>query len=177
MVYWKVSKEKELVKEYAKANNISEERALNIFARDIVGEGRPITSFRLSDIPKTITKYMQPSITGAMKYAKPLSDKTAPGQKSEKEIAAEMRSYFDYVKGGGGRVWANRCQTTVHRANYNWDLPYSLGQTVRVGYGDEVTLPGQETIVIDADFTEDKIPGCVITGVNPKLKDMQNFTH
>ena len=80
-------------------------------------------------------------------------------------------------KGGGGRVWANRCQTTVHRANYKWDLPYSLGQTVRVGYGDEVTLPGQETIVIDADFTEDKIPGCVITGVNPKLKDMQNFDY
>ena len=80
-------------------------------------------------------------------------------------------------KGGGGRVWANRCQTTVHRANYKWDLPYSLGQTVRVGYGDEVTLPGQETIVIDADFTEDKIPGCVINGVNPKLKDMQNFDY
>ena len=80
-------------------------------------------------------------------------------------------------KGGGGRVWANRCQTTVHRANYKWDLPYSLGQTVRVGYGDEVTLPGQETIVIDADFTEDKIPGCIINGVNPKLKDMQNFDY
>ena len=74
-------------------------------------------------------------------------------------------------------MWANRCQTAVHRANYNWDLPYSLGQTVRVGYGDEVTLPGQETIVIDADFTEDKIPGCVINGVNPKLKDMQNFDY
>ena len=80
-------------------------------------------------------------------------------------------------KGGGGRVWANRCQTTVHRANYNWDLPYSLGQTVRVYYGDEVTLPGQETVVIDADFTEDKIPGCVINGVNPKLKDMQKFDY
>ena len=74
-------------------------------------------------------------------------------------------------------MWANRCQTTVHRANYNWDLPYSLGQTVRVYYGDEVTLPGQETVVIDADFTEDKIPGCVINGVNPKLKDMQKFDY
>ena len=103
--FYDEAKEKELVKEYAKANNISEERALNIFARDIVGEGRPITQFRLSDIPKTITKYMQPSATGAMKYAKNLSDKTAPGQKSEKQIAAEMRSYFDYVKGGGGRIY------------------------------------------------------------------------
>jgi hypothetical protein len=80
-------------------------------------------------------------------------------------------------KGGGGRVWANRCQTSVHRSNYNWDSPYSLGQTVRVYYGDEITLPGQETIVIDADFTEDKIPGCIINGVNPKLKDMQNFDY
>jgi len=80
-------------------------------------------------------------------------------------------------KGGGGRVWANRCQTTVHRSNYNWDSPYGLGRTVRVYYGDEVTLPGQETIVIDADFTEDKIPGCIINGVNPKLKDMQNFDY
>lgn len=80
-------------------------------------------------------------------------------------------------KGGGGRVWANRCQTTVHRSDYRWDLPYSLGQTVRVYYGDEVTLPGQETIVIDANFTEDKIPGCIITGTNPRIKDMTSFDY
>ena len=80
-------------------------------------------------------------------------------------------------KGGGGRVWANRCQTTVHRADYRWDIPYSLGQTVRVYYGDEVTLPGQDTIVIDENFTEDMIPGCIVTGVNPKLKDMTSFDY
>ena len=80
-------------------------------------------------------------------------------------------------KGGGGRVWANRCQTSVHRADYRWDIPYSLGQTVRVYYGDEVTLPGQATIVIDENFTEDMIPGCIITGVNPKLKDMTSFDY
>ena len=80
-------------------------------------------------------------------------------------------------KGGGGRVWANRCQTTVHRADYRWDIPYSLGQTVRVYYGDEVTLPGQNTIVIDENFTEDMIPGCIVTGVNPKLKDMTSFDY
>ena len=80
-------------------------------------------------------------------------------------------------KGGGGRVWANRCQTSVHRADYRWDIPYSLGQTVRVYYGDEVTLPGQATIVIDENFTEDMIPGCIVTGVNPKLKDMTSFDY
>ena len=80
-------------------------------------------------------------------------------------------------KGSAGKVWANRCQTTVHRANYDWDPPYSLGRTIRVYYGDEVTLPGQDTVIIDADFTEDKIPGCIITGTNPKLKDMTSFDY
>ena len=80
-------------------------------------------------------------------------------------------------QGGGGRVWANRCQTTVHRANYVWDRPYSLGNTVTVYYGDEVTLPGEETVVIDANFTADMIPGCVIEGENPRLKDMTSFDY
>ena len=80
-------------------------------------------------------------------------------------------------KGGSGRVWADRCQSTVLRANYDWDIPYSNGQTVTVFYGDTVTLPGQNPVVIDENFTEDMIPGCVINGVNPKLKDMQSFDY
>ena len=80
-------------------------------------------------------------------------------------------------KGGGGRVWANRCQTTVHRANYNWDIPYSEGRTITAYYGDEITFPGEQTILIDENFTEDKIPGCVIKGTNPKIKDMSNFDY
>ena len=80
-------------------------------------------------------------------------------------------------KGGSGRVWADRCQSTVLRANYDWDIPYSNGQTVTVFYGDTVTLPGQNPVVIDENFTEDLIPGCVINGVNPKLKDMSNFDY
>ena len=80
-------------------------------------------------------------------------------------------------KGGGGRVWANRCQTTVHRANYNWDIPYSKGRTITAYYGDEITFPGEQTILIDENFTEDKIPGCVIKGTNPKIKDMSNFDY
>ena len=80
-------------------------------------------------------------------------------------------------KGGAGRVWADRCQTTVRRANYSWDIPYSTGRTITVYYGDEVSLPGEDTIVIDKDFTEDKIPGCIITGTNPELKNMISFDY
>ena len=80
-------------------------------------------------------------------------------------------------KGGGGRVWANRCQTTVHRANYDWDAPYSNGATITAYYGDEITFPGEQKIIIDENFTEDKIPGCVIKGTNPKIKDMSNFDY
>jgi len=42
---------------------------------------------------------------------------------------------------------------------------------------DTVTLPGQNPVLIDENFTEDLIPGCVINGVNPKLKDMSNFDY
>ena len=80
-------------------------------------------------------------------------------------------------KGGMGRVWANRCQTSVHRANYDWDRPYSKGDTVTVYYGDEITFPGEQKIVIDEKFTEDMIPGCVIKGTNPKIKDMSEFDY
>ena len=80
-------------------------------------------------------------------------------------------------KGGSGRVWANRCQSTVLRANYDWDIPYSNGQTVTVFYGDTVKLPGKNAVVIDESFTEDLIPGCIINGVNPRLKDMTNFDY
>ena len=44
-------------------------------------------------------------------------------------------------KGGSGRVWADRCQTSVHRANFDWDVPYTEGQTITLFYGDTITLP------------------------------------
>ena len=74
------------------------------------------------------------------------------------------------IKGGGGRVWADRCQTTVHRANFDWDIPYSEGQTITLFYGDTITLPGENPVVIDENFTEDLIPGCVVTGTNPMIE-------
>ena len=80
-------------------------------------------------------------------------------------------------KGGSGRVWANRCQSTILRANFDWDSPYSSGQTAVAFYGDTVTLPGQNPVIIDENFTEDMIPGCIINGVNPRLKDMTSFDY
>ena len=80
-------------------------------------------------------------------------------------------------RGGSGRIWANRCQTTVHRANFDWDIPYSEGQTITLFYGDTITLPGKNPVVIDQNFTEDLIPGCVVTGINPMLKDMTQFDY
>ncbi len=104
--YYDLAKQKELVKEYAKANNISEERAMNIFERDVAGDkGRKLSEGTFSDIAKTFNKYLTQSPTRAMELAKPLSESTAPGQKSEKDIANEIRNYASYVGQGGSRVY------------------------------------------------------------------------
>ena len=80
-------------------------------------------------------------------------------------------------KGGSGRVWADRCQTSVHRANFDWDIPYTEGQTITLFYGDTITLPGENPVVINENFTEDLLPGCVVTGTNPMIKDMTQFDY
>jgi len=104
-VYDKTQQEK-LVKEYAKANNISEEKAMNIFNRDMAGSGgRPLSEFSYSDIAKYANKYLQQSPSAAMKLAKPLSNDRGvaaknTGAKTEREIADEMRGYFTFVKEG-----------------------------------------------------------------------------
>jgi len=104
--YYDLAKQKELVKEYAKANNISEERAMNIFERDVAGDkGRKLSEGTFSDIAKTFNKYLTQSPSRAMELAKPLSESTAPGQKSEKDIANEIRNYASKVGQGGSRVY------------------------------------------------------------------------
>ena len=109
-VYDKTQQEK-LVKEYAKANNISEEKAMNIFNRDMAGEGgRPLSEFSYSDIAKYANKYLQQSPSAAMKLAKPLSNDRGvaaknTGAKTESEIADDIRGYVNFVKDGGGRVY------------------------------------------------------------------------
>ncbi len=109
-VYDKAQQEK-LVKEYAKANNISEEKAMNIFDRDMAGEGgRPLSDFSYSDIAKYANKYLQQSPSAALKLAKPLSNDRGvaaknTGAKTESEIADDIRGYVSFVKDGGGRVY------------------------------------------------------------------------
>ena len=83
-----------------------------------------------------------------------------------------------------GRPRAGRCQTTVYRANNKWDTPYSKGGTITAYYGDRITfgdgvvgVPGKKSILIDENFTQDMIPGCVIKGTSPKIKDMSNFDY
>jgi len=78
-------------------------------------------------------------------------------------------------KGGMGRVWADRCQTVVRRANRSWDAPYSEGNIIRLYYGDRITLPGQSEVVIDCDFNAIELPGCIETGEKYCYKDMRGF--
>lgn len=81
----------------------------------------------------------------------------------------------DGSKGGMNRTWADRCQTTVRRANDDWDPPYSEGQLIKLFFGDMIQLPGKGEVYIDCDFTADKLPGCSVTGTLTCLKSMIGF--
>jgi hypothetical protein len=83
--------------------------------------------------------------------------------------------YPDGSKGGMGRVWANRCQTIVRRANGNWDPPYSYEQPIKLFFGDMIQLPGKSEVYIDCNFNPDKLPGCNVTGTLTCLKSMIGF--
>jgi len=104
-VYDKAQQEK-LVKEYARANNISEEKAVNIFNRDMAGSGgRPLSDFSYSDIAKYVNKFLTQSPSAARKLAKPISNERGvgaknTGAKTEREIADDLRAYFTFVKEG-----------------------------------------------------------------------------
>ncbi len=81
----------------------------------------------------------------------------------------------DGSKGGMNRVWADRCQTIVKRANGNWDPPYSLEQPIKLFFGDMIQLPGKGEVNIDCDFTATKLPGCIVTGKLTCFKSMIGF--
>tara|TARA_A100001201_G_scaffold2589_4_gene6585 strand:+ start:6855 stop:9977 length:3123 start_codon:yes stop_codon:yes gene_type:complete len=81
----------------------------------------------------------------------------------------------DGSTGGGGREWADRCQTAVQRANGDYDTPYSEGDVIRLYFGDSITLPAQPRITIDCDFTIDDIPGAIEVGEKYCFKDMTGF--
>jgi hypothetical protein len=98
--------EKELVKDYAKRNNISYRKAMDIFNRDLVFTGgRPIGEMRKSDIGKMILganpavgSYIRSGLGDTAPGGLPGQPTTVRGSKSEKEIASEMRTYFDQSK-------------------------------------------------------------------------------
>lgn len=81
----------------------------------------------------------------------------------------------DGSKGGMGRVWADRCQTIVRRANGDWDPPYSSEQPIKLFFGDMIQLPGKGEVHIDCDFTAAKLPGCDVVGTLTCLKSMIGF--
>ena len=67
-------------------------------------------------------------------------------------------------RGGMGRVWADRCQSIVRRANGDWDTPYSEGKVIRLFYGDTIELPAKPSVLIDCDFTIAELPGAIEFG-------------
>ena len=91
-----MAKEKELVKEYAKANNIDPKRAINIYERDRAGEGkRSLNEISFSDIAKNINMLLTQSPSRAMELVSPPSTdaKGSPSEKSEAMIADDIRAY------------------------------------------------------------------------------------
>ena len=77
--------------------------------------------------------------------------------------------------GGMGRTWADRCQTIVHRANGDWDIPYTHGQVATLYLGDCIRFPAQDEICIEEDFTESMIPGSQIIDEKVLPKDMTDI--
>src|SRR6056300_1249988 len=87
--------ESKMVKDYARANNISEKIAMDIFNRDLsFGGGRPMTA---SDVGKMVI-----GASSARDLVKGGLDKTPegpPGSKSyEQRVAGEMRKYMEESK-------------------------------------------------------------------------------
>jgi len=81
----------------------------------------------------------------------------------------------DGSQGGMNRTWATRCQTTVHRANGNWDVPYDEGDVITLYPDDCIKLPAKPEICIDEDFDASMLPGAIIVGESPTAKDMSDF--
>ena len=67
---------------------------------------------------------------------------------------------FNGDKGGSGRVWADRCQTIVQRADGTWDSPYNPGSIIDVKIGDRVEIPGKlpYTSTVDEKITAGQCP-------------------
>lgn len=58
-------------------------------------------------------------------------------------------------RGGDGRVWSKKDETTVQRSDGKYDRPYVSGETINLLPGDIVRLPNNTSIVFGNEF----IPG------------------
>ena len=92
-----------------------------------------------------------------------------------------MESGYGYLpgpdgsQGGNHRTWAGRCQTTVHRADGDWDVPFDEGELITLSLGDCVRLPSKPVVCIDENFDVSKLPGSTIITDQYVPKDMSNF--
>ena len=92
-----------------------------------------------------------------------------------------MESGYGYLpapdgsQGGSHRTWAGRCQTTVRRANGDWDYPFDENDLITLSLGDCVRLPSKPVVCIDEDFDTSKLPGSTIITGQYVPKDMSNF--
>ena len=77
--------------------------------------------------------------------------------------------------GGMERTWADRCQSIVHRANGDWDTPYSYGEVATLYIGDCIRLPAEKEVCIDRQFTEDMIPGSTVVREEILPRDMTDI--
>lgn len=57
----------------------------------------------------------------------------------------------DGSQGGGGRTFANYCETIVRRANGTYDVPYVSGKIISLKVGDWVQFPNQAAFKITED--------------------------
>ena len=108
----------------------------------------------------------------------PTSPTTPPGGISGVIITNPGYGYLsspDGSRGGNRRVYAGRCETVVQRANRNWEGPYKEGDVIELSYGDRITLPGRNQVVIDCDFEPGMLPGCFEEGTKYCVQKMDTF--
>ena len=116
-------------------------------------------------------------VTITSKFAKKLIRPTGYGVQK----VLIMESGYGYLpapdgsQGGSNRTWAGRCQTTVKRANGDWDLPFDKGELITLSLGDCVRLPSKPVVCIDKNFDTSQLPGSTIITDQYVPKDMSSF--
>ena len=61
-------------------------------------------------------------------------------------------------RGGEGRTWATRCQSTIKHADGTWEPPYDPGSIMNIVIGDTVQFAGQAPYVSEVNETVSAVP-------------------